>query len=78
MIQPKRSPSIQVRFAEHISSSHRQLILAELDEMGAVQNGVRGDYVLLRLGRSAKDQYVIRLLKEEEEAGHLVWETKED
>jgi len=78
MIQPKGSKSIQVRFAEHLSSSARQGLLAELDEMGAMQNGVQGDYVLLRLGRPAKHQYVIRLLTEEQKAGRLVWEMKED
>jgi hypothetical protein len=45
--------------------------------MGVTQIGAEGDYVLLRLGRPAKHEYVIRLLKEEEKTGRLVWETKQ-
>jgi hypothetical protein len=45
--------------------------------MGVTQIGAEGDYVLLRLGRPAKHEYVIRLLTEEEKTGRLVWETKQ-
>jgi hypothetical protein len=39
---------------------------------------VQDRYVLLRLGRAAKQQYLIRLLTESEKAGRLVWEMKRD
>jgi hypothetical protein len=78
MIESEVWTNIQIRFAEHISSSERQGLLAELNEIGATQHGVQDDYVLLRLGRAAKQQYVIKLLSESEKAGRLVWEMKRD
>ena len=78
MIESKASTRIQIRFAEHISTSERQGLLAELDEIGATQHGVQDEYVLLRLGRAANQQYVIKLLTESEKAGRLVWEMKRD
>jgi hypothetical protein len=52
--------------------------MAELEEMGATRYGTKDDYVLLRLGRPAKQQDVINLLTESEKAGRLVWDMKED
>jgi hypothetical protein len=77
MSETNDSRIIRVRFAKHIPSSARQGLLAELYEMGVTQIGAEGDYVLLRLGRPAKHEYVIRLLTEEEKTGRLVWETKQ-
>jgi hypothetical protein len=52
--------------------------LAWSDPDDPTQHGVQDRYVLLRLGRAAKQQYVIRLLTESEKAGRLVWEMKRD
>jgi len=78
MLQSKAWTNIRIRFAEHIPSSERQGLMAELEEMGATRYGTKDDYVLLRLGRPAKQQDVINLLTESEKAGRLVWDMKED
>lgn len=75
MTQSEIETNIRVRFAEHILNAERVRVLADLeDEMGTTQAGVEGDWVLLRLGRLARVEYVFQLLTDEAKAGRLVWE----